>query len=81
MAYLPDPLTRSSDRGNRMDTSPQLNLAIASEVHDALIHVKRAEINLRHAMTPEREAVQRELAAVETGLCRVLNLVGGGSCG
>ena len=64
-----------------MDTSPHLNVAIASEIHDALIHIKRAEVALRHTMTPEREAVQRELVAAATSLGRVLNLVGGAPCG
>ena len=59
------------------DQNPTLNVAIASEIHDALIHIKRAEINLRHTMTPEREAVQRELVQASVSLGRVLNLVGG----
>ena len=57
--------------------APTLNLAIASEIHDALVHIKRAEISLRHAMTPEREAVQRELVQAQVSLGRVLSLVGG----
>ena len=56
--------------------APSMNLAIASEIHDALVCLKRAHEASFHFVGPERAALVRELVAAESSLGRALTLVG-----
>ena len=53
------------------------NLALASELHDALVRLKRAQDQLRHFVGPHHPAAVRELVNAEMSLSRALTLVGG----
>ena len=58
--------------------SPSINLAIASELHDALVCLRRAHDAAQHFIGPERTALARELLSAEMSLSRALMLVGEG---
>ena len=53
-----------------------LNIALASLAHDALVCIERAQAAIRADLTPNREAIQHELASAATSLGRVLALAG-----
>jgi hypothetical protein len=61
-----------------VDARSSINLAIASELHDALVCLKRAHDKAQHFIGPERQALFRELIAAEMSLSRALVLVGEG---
>ena len=52
------------------------DLALASELHDALVCLQRATDQLRHFVGPHRDAVVREIVAGQMSLSRALTLVG-----
>jgi len=60
-----------------VDANQSLRMALASELHDALVCLRRAQDAQRHLTGPHRDAVVRELVAAEMSLSRALTLVGG----
>ena len=54
-----------------------LRLAMASELHDALVCIQRAQDAARHFVGPHRDAIHRETVAAQMSLSRALTLVGG----
>ena len=63
--------------GFAVDANSTLRMALASELHDALVCLQRAQDQLRHFVGPHRDAVVRELVAGQMSLSRALTLVGG----
>jgi hypothetical protein len=51
-------------------------MALASELHDALVCLQRAQDALRNFVGPHRDAVVRETVAAQMSLSRALTLVG-----